>query len=120
MFEEGKDPPHAFFNRPEVDEVNALYWEGFHILSTERQIGMAAGPIPASKIEKYAVDLGLASDEIDIFDRVIRNIDSAYLSESSPETRPGKQQLRDEVPASDTAGVFRILKNLARKPKTKS
>lgn len=40
---------------------------------------MALGPIPHSAIRDYAVEAGLDSDMMVLFDVVIRSMDSAYV-----------------------------------------
>lgn len=51
------------------------FWE----LSTERQIGFSAGPIPVSAIEKKGAKHGFDDVTMIIFKHVIRELDIAYL-----------------------------------------
>ena len=48
------------------------WYRAFHELSTDRQIGMAVGPIPAASIDRHG-GCGL-------FRRVIRAMDRVYLA----------------------------------------
>ena len=59
-------------------------YDAFGDLSTERQIGMAVGPIPRSKIKEYGRDeLDLSGEALDRFMMTISRIDGEYLSMSS-------------------------------------
>lgn len=74
------EPPPQFFEQPEIEPHQKLYWDAFHELSTERQIGMGAGPIPRSAIKVYADELGIVGDDYDPFHLIIRKMDNEYLS----------------------------------------
>lgn len=51
----------------------AAFWE----LGTDRQLGMATGPIPAASIDRHTA--GWPRDDAELFRRVIRALDGAYL-----------------------------------------
>lgn len=59
-----------------IDAYNA-FWG----LSTERQVGMDLGPIPASAIERYGVKARIThEDEFKSFEWLIREADDEFLS----------------------------------------
>lgn len=58
-----------------------FYLRAFNDLSTTRQIGMAAGPIPWDKIVQYADRVGLEPDVSMSFVRIVRRMDDTYLEE---------------------------------------
>lgn len=60
---------------PGLDEWLDAFWR----LSTERQIGMAVGPIPDSAITRWIADNNLKS-EAKTFRRCIRAMDNVYLN----------------------------------------
>lgn len=81
-------PPHL--QPPELlpgaSEVYAAFWE----LSTDRFIGMAAGPIPAAAIARWAQRHGYTVDEEIEFRRLIRAMDKVFchrlsVKQSNPE-----------------------------------
>ena len=41
-------------NRPSLMPHLSVYWDAFHSLRYDRQIGMAVGPIPWSSLDRYA------------------------------------------------------------------
>ena len=53
--------------------------KAFNDLGTERQIGMALGPLPWSKIVKYAGHYHLEPDVTEAFVDIMRTMDVAYL-----------------------------------------
>lgn len=57
----------------------AAFWE----LSTDRQIGMAEGPIPAAAIDRHT--RGWPDDEAETFRVCIRMMDQAYRSRDEVE-----------------------------------
>ena len=46
MVERGREAPDEFYDRPEVEPHLTWLWNAFWELGTERQLGMAVGPIP--------------------------------------------------------------------------
>lgn len=75
----------------------------FWRLHTERQLGMAPGPIPNSECEDYARRRGLYEELVDHFCRVMSVMDGAYLgwvdkstpTPSSTTPQPGQTVVRD-------------------------
>jgi hypothetical protein len=55
-------------------------WEAFGQLATDRTIGMEAGAIPWSSIDRYARRYRIDEDEFDRFARLIRAMDTTYLA----------------------------------------
>lgn len=53
------------------------WYEDFWRLSTERQIGMGVGPIPASAIDKHVAGWGY--EDAEMFEICIRELDGVYL-----------------------------------------
>lgn len=102
-----------------------LLWNAFWELSTERQLGMAVGPIPRSKIREYASnELGLQGDALDRAITIIRKADDAYVGMTN-KTSDGEPELADSAKATDAEGVKRVMRGLgnrfkqSRKPKIK-
>lgn len=67
------------------------WYDAFWRLSTERQIGMGIGPIPASMIDRHTA--GWDEDDAEAFEFCIRKMDEVYLmnqnkTDQSPPTDP--------------------------------
>ncbi len=77
--DKGRAPPAWFLNYPEELPGDDVWLGAFWNLTTERQVGMATGPIPYSKTTEYATALGLGGGMLRIFHALIRAMDSAYL-----------------------------------------
>lgn len=65
---------------PDITLYEASFYRAFWELGTERQIGMATGPIPRSAIRDYALEEGMGETDAMIFMRVIRAMDNAYMT----------------------------------------
>lgn len=63
-----------------VDTAPGLgeWYEAFFELSTDRQIGMAMGPLPASSIDRYIAGAGLDHDDADMFRACMRAMDDLF------------------------------------------
>lgn len=86
---------------PELSASLLLIYQAFWELSTDRQIGMAPGPIPAASIERHTA--GWPDDDAESFRFIIREMDRAYLSK--PETTETETS---DNPARDAfRGAFR-------------
>lgn|GEM_PF-3766404 len=71
-------------------EAEWLY-EAWAILSTDRPIGMATGPIPFSSVDRLARRYGLGFDEFEGLLMSVRRIDSHVRSKTpAPQTAPGE------------------------------
>lgn len=66
-------------SRVDVFPHLSFEWEAFQALATDRQIGMALGPVPWSSIDRYANRYGIAGDAFDRFCDLIRAMDLAFL-----------------------------------------
>jgi hypothetical protein len=81
----GEPLPDRIANAPELDDDLLFYFDAYLELSTERQIGMTAGPIPVSSLWAYcdrliALDVGFDSEDVYRFERIIKGLDSIYLT----------------------------------------
>lgn len=79
---------------PGADEWLSAFWE----LATDRQIGMAAGPIPSSAIDRWIDRNGMMPCEAETFRRCIRAMEAAHA-------KPKEM---------DTAGMSAMLHGLAK------
>ena len=71
------DDSRIFTNRPQLLPGLDFFFQAFTELQTERQIGMAAGPIPWYSIIKWAEFHGLKDpDDIDVLMRHIRSMET--------------------------------------------
>lgn len=116
LYEEGKEPPAPFFERPEIEPHLDLHWAAFDELSTERQIGMAAGPIPVSVIRRYFVEQwGFAGVELDHAVALIREVDGQWMHlVHAKSTKDDDPPLREIASASDPKAVKALMRNLSR------
>jgi hypothetical protein len=112
LLEQGHDPPEVFFTQPLVPEYHRFYWEAFSDLSTERQIGMALGPIPRSAITAYAAENELYGDAADQFVMIIRAVDADYLQEINSLSSRDNKQRGEEAAITDVEGVKHVLNRL--------
>lgn len=109
LIEAGREPHPAFYQQPEILPWNSFYWEAFHELSTERQIGMGLGPIPRSCIMAYAAEQDLLGDAAEHFLDIIRRVDVEYLQSANSSS---KDQPDTGVSPNDTVGVGQVLERL--------
>lgn len=72
-----------------------FYIRAFWDLTTERQLGMAMGSIPWSKIDDYGRKSGLDSDTMDLFRVLIRELDNAYLKWASEQQDRARKMNQD-------------------------
>jgi hypothetical protein len=98
LVEDGKEPPSQLYEQPELSDVETYYWDAFHILGSERSIGLSLGPIPYSAIRFYAHECGIVSrDEFSFFLGIIQALDAEYMSlVNSTDKKKGEM-----VPISD-------------------
>ena len=115
MAERGRDAPEGFYDRPEVEPHLAWLWSAFWELSTERQLGMAVGPIPGSKIREYLRDeMELVGAEYDRARAIMRKADDAWCGMLN--ARKGDEPvLRDAAKVTDTEGVKRVMRGLDKR-----
>ncbi len=67
----------AIETKPNLLEMDFPYIKAFFTLSSDRQLGMAMGPIPYSSIVDYADRTGQDWQE---FLEIIQHVDSVYMS----------------------------------------
>lgn len=77
--------------QPEILPGFASWYGDFFELSTDRQIGMAAGPLPAASIDRHTN--GWDDDDADMFRACMRAMDLAFMDRtkkppSGPEQTP--------------------------------
>jgi hypothetical protein len=83
----------AALSKAPIIEFPWMWW-AFGELSTERNVGMAAGPIPYSAIARMADEFNLVGHERHLLTYVIRGLDQHYLelnrkrSEAQSRRRP--------------------------------
>lgn len=65
------------------------YFEAFRALTTDRPVGMGAGPIPWTSIDRYARRYGFNGDEFEELEHHIRALDSAYMEHQQSEKPSG-------------------------------
>jgi hypothetical protein len=108
--EEGIEPPTWYVDRPEIEPHLQFHWDAFNELATERQIGMAMGPIPRSAIKAYAAEFSFTADEFDDFNQIIRAMDAEYMSliHKKPQQEKGMVAPVDDLEA--TKAVFDVIK----------
>ncbi len=80
---------------PRLTDGELYIYNDFFDLSTERQIGMGPGPIPASAIERHTA--GWPYDAAWMFRHCIREMDRAYLAKPDEPT----EQTCSDNPARD-------------------
>jgi hypothetical protein len=115
MAERGREAPAAFYDRPEIEPHLTWLWNAFWELSTERQIGMAIGSIPVSKIREYLRDeMELTGPEYDRARAIIRRVDDAYSGMINRSKKDGPV-LNDAAKATDPEGVKRVVGGLGNR-----
>lgn len=75
----GRELPDWYVQEPPLLPVSSFFLSAFFDLTTERQLGMAPGPIPWSSMLLYARQRDLDAEIFDAFAHVIRVMDTAYL-----------------------------------------
>ena len=91
--------PEWYSEEPALIRGDEFYLRAFWELSSERQFGHAIGPIPWSKIVEFGERAGLDYAMGQVFVRVIRELDEAYLEwqrtqqkRRTEQTRPKKKR----------------------------
>lgn len=70
------------------------WYEDFCRLSTERQIGMGIGPIPAGAIDRHVAEWEY--EDAELFEHCIRRMDEVYLMRQNQVEQPdASASLRD-------------------------
>lgn len=79
--------PDRIQNAPDLWLGLGLYYRGFLDLTSDRQIGMAVGPIPMSVILEYCARYGIEGEQQEDFIWLVARLDQKYLAWS---TKRGK------------------------------
>lgn len=79
------------------------WYHDFWRLSTERQIGMGIGPIPASAIDRHTQ--GWLIEDADMFEHCIREMDRVYLVKEN--SRDGTSAPPSDLAPSSPRDAFR-------------
>lgn len=76
----GDDPTKLPCAISKVDPAEHLQfeWRAFRALSSDRQVGMAAGPVLWSSIDRFAQRYNVDGDDFDRFTAIIQAMDEAY------------------------------------------
>jgi hypothetical protein len=117
MVDQGRNAPDGFYDCPEIEPHLIRLWDAFLELGSERQLGMAIGPIPGSKIGEYLRDeMELTGPEYDRARAIIRKIDNAYVGMLNSR-KTDDPELDDVAKATDSEGVKRIVRGLGNRHK---
>lgn len=74
----------AVATRPDLDVVEAWYWEAYQLLHASRvQTGFGPGSIPLTEMLAYAEVKGMSSESRQDFIEVMRAMDRVYLEQVS-------------------------------------
>lgn len=73
------------------------WYEDFWRLSSERQHGLGAGPIPQSMIDRHVA--GWRYDDVEMFEFCIREMDEAYMRKQN--------KTEDAPPSTSPQDAFR-------------
>lgn len=92
--EEGGPEVPESLEPPEFIDGYDGWYGAFFRLSTERQIGMVEGEIPASAIERYTA--GWHYEDADTFELCVREMDKIYLTRGEKPTDPEPQMSAEE------------------------
>jgi hypothetical protein len=90
MIGRGVRLPRWYRERPKKGPTDDFWLRSFFDLSTCRDIGMQAGPIPWTAMRQYFDSLELDPDFFDTFRAVIRGMDSAWR-EWADKQKPDKE-----------------------------
>lgn len=89
--------------RPELKEGLSVWYEDFWELSTDRQIGMAAGPIPRASIVDHC--RGWPDDDAEMFRICMRRMDDIYINHK-PSKQPFNNKLAELSPQDRLTAIF--------------
>jgi hypothetical protein len=71
--------PAALLDEPDLLQGLDLYYNAFWELSSDRQVGMSAGPIPYSSIVTYCREWGLDEELSSNMLKLVRKMDGHFL-----------------------------------------
>lgn len=81
--------PDGYENRPELFVGLELYFDAFYELASDRQIGMALGPIPWSSMMLFCQVHALDSLQRDLLVHHLTAMDSVFLSNANSKKGSG-------------------------------
>lgn len=71
--------PAPILNAPELNLGLQVYLQAFFDLQADRQSAFSIGRIPSKAIRDYGKDMQFDEDQIDLLNRFVRDMDSAYV-----------------------------------------
>lgn len=77
----GQKLPDRIANKPVLRVGLEIYWRAFWECSTDRDIGMAEGPIPWSAINAWGQRYGFTGEEFERLVLILKALDSEYIEE---------------------------------------
>lgn len=80
-------PTPELDREPTLCESGEWFYSAWSILSTDRQVGMSAGPIPFSAIDRFASRYELDRHEFETLFRVVSRID-AHMRSKAADSKP--------------------------------
>lgn len=75
----GMPLPEKIKNKPKLRIGLNLYWRAFLDCSSDREMGMAEGPLPWTSMNEWAIRYDIVGDEFDRLVLLLRAMDSVYL-----------------------------------------
>ena len=96
--------PDAIKNKPRLRPGLEVYYMAFWECSTDRQLGMAEGPIPWTAINAWAIRHGfVGAEEFDRLVRIIKMMDVAYIEHR---TKDVKKKAAEPIQSKDDQERF--------------
>jgi hypothetical protein len=86
--------PEKVADKPEIIAGLDLYWKAFTDLMSDRDVGMAEGPIPWSAMSEWATRRRIFGDDFERFVYILRELDSAYMEHRGKEMKRGNSKAK--------------------------
>lgn len=83
----GMSLPAAIKNKPQLRIGLDFYRRAFWDCSTDRDLGMAEGPIPWTSIDKWAQRYDVVGDDFDRLVQMLRAMDNIYIEERAKQSK---------------------------------
>lgn len=80
--------PQKIAEAPELYDGLLLFFQGFHELSSCRQLGESIGPIPWLAINQYCAYHGIVDEQREDFEWFISRLDAEYLTYARNKSKP--------------------------------
>jgi hypothetical protein len=90
--------PETILNKPELSIGLDVYRKAFWDCSTDRNYGMAEGPIPWSSVSKWAERYGYVGEEFDRLWYLIRAMDSVFIEHRNKAQKKAMKQGKKSAP----------------------